>query len=101
MNTFKAILEEAKVEGSEAAKENRRVVDAEWLAQGWLEETSNGDVVESFADAVKGWQVWQVWGFSDVNGERWLTRRFVARRKDREEVVRARLVYEWQGERDE
>jgi len=41
----------------------------------------------------------QVWGFSEVNGERWLTRRFAIRRKDREEVVRARLVYDWVGER--
>jgi hypothetical protein len=100
ITTLKAIVDETKEEGGEAAKDGRRLDDAEWLAQGWLEETVNGEVVESFADAVKGWQTWQIWGFSDVNGERWLTRRFAARRKDREEFVRARLVYEWVGERE-
>jgi len=58
MNTLKAILEEAKVKGGEAEEDGRRVDDAEWLAEGWLEETLNGEVVESFADAVKGWQSW-------------------------------------------
>lgn len=40
----------------------------------------------------------QLWGFSDVNGERWLTRRLVLRKIGNEEVLRTRLVYEWLGE---
>ncbi|KAF2679327.1 hypothetical protein K458DRAFT_445878 [Lentithecium fluviatile CBS 122367] len=98
ITTLARILEEAKDAEGESVKEGRREEDAKFLAEGWLEESKDGEVVESFADAKSGWTGWQVWGFSDVKGERWLTRRFAIRRKDREEVVLARLVYEWVGE---
>jgi hypothetical protein len=97
-STFSELLAQAKEENGEAASEDRRVEDAEWLAEGWLEETMTGEIVESFAVAVKGWQTWQVWGFGEVGGERWLQRKFVVRKKGTEEVVKARLVYEWKGE---
>jgi hypothetical protein len=42
----------------------------------------------------------QIWGFATVNGERWLVRKFAIRRKDKDEVVRIRLCYEWAGELD-
>lgn len=35
-----------------------------------------------------------------MNGERWLVRKFAIRRKDRDEVVKVRLCYEWAGELD-
>lgn len=97
MTTLAALLEETKA-GGEAKDEGRRFEDAEWLVKGWLDETKDGEVVESFADAEGGWTGWQIWGFAEVQGERWLVRRFVLRRKDREEVQKARLVYEWIGE---
>jgi hypothetical protein len=39
----------------------------------------------------------QIWGFADIGGERKFTRRFAIRRKDRDEVVRVRLVYDYLG----
>jgi hypothetical protein len=42
----------------------------------------------------------QIWGFATVAGERWLVRKFAIRRKDKDEVVRIRLCYEWAGELD-
>lgn len=42
----------------------------------------------------------QIWGFATVNGERWLVRKFAIRRKDKDEVVKVRLCYEWAGELD-
>ncbi|KAJ4287207.1 hypothetical protein N0V90_012605 [Kalmusia sp. IMI 367209] len=95
LSTLEAVLKEAKEEGGVKEK------DAEFLAEGWLPETRDGEVVESWVDNDgKKWTGWQIWGFSDVNGERWLTRRFAIRRKDKDEVVRVRLVYEWVGELD-
>jgi hypothetical protein len=81
-------------------EENMRIDDAEWLCDSaaWLEETRQGDVVESFVDSERGWTGWQVWGFGTVDGERWLCRRFVIRRKDREEGVRIVLRLEWVGD---
>jgi hypothetical protein len=71
--------------------------DAKYLLEGWLPETTDGEVVESFVNNEKaGWTGWQVWGFADVNGDRWLVRRFVIRKGDK--VERVRLVYAWAGE---
>ncbi|KAF2118126.1 hypothetical protein BDV96DRAFT_596999 [Lophiotrema nucula] len=65
----------------------------------WLEETKEGEVVESYVENEgKGWTGWQIWGFGDVKGERWLVRRFAIRKG--KEVVRVRLVYEWAGPHD-
>lgn len=93
-NSIAAILKEKEGKGVEET-------DAKFLCDGWLPETLDGEVVESFVDNDgKQWTGLQLWGFSDVKGERWLTRRFAVRRKDRDEVVHARLVYEWVGELD-
>ncbi|KAF1941607.1 hypothetical protein EJ02DRAFT_434642 [Clathrospora elynae] len=72
--------------------------DANHLAEGWLKETEEGEIIEAFADNDGGkWTGWQVWGFADVGGERKLTRRFAVRRKDKDQVVRIRLVYDYLG----
>ncbi|KAF1975217.1 hypothetical protein BU23DRAFT_503777 [Bimuria novae-zelandiae CBS 107.79] len=73
--------------------------DAEWLTEGWLEETRTGEVIESFVDNEgKGWTGWQIWGFAEINGERWYVRRMAIRRKNEDKAVRVKLCYEWVGE---
>lgn len=71
--------------------------DAKFLTEGWLPETQDGEVLESFVDNEKAkWTGWQVWGFAEAKkGERWFVRRIVIRRKDRDEAVKVTLVYEW------
>jgi hypothetical protein len=89
-NTLEKILEENK--GKEDIED-----DAKYICEGWLPETTEGEVVESFVDNQEnGWTGWQVWGFAETNGVRYLTRRFAIRKG--KEVVRVRLVYEWAGE---
>jgi hypothetical protein len=91
-NTLKAVLEESKGQG--VVEE-----DAKYLAEGWLKETEEGEIVESFVDNEGAkWTGWQIWGFAEINGERKLTRRFAIRRKDKDQVVRVRLIYDWAGE---
>ncbi|KNG46620.1 hypothetical protein DDE82_002158 [Stemphylium lycopersici] len=90
-STLQKVQEEGKNGG---AKEE----DMKYLTEGWLKETEDGGVVESFADNDGNkWTAWQVWGFAEIGGERKLTRRFVVRKKDKEEVVKVRLVYDYLG----
>ena len=73
--------------------------DAKYLAEGWLKETEEGEVVESFVDNDGNkWTGWQIWGFAEIGGQRKLTRRFAIRKKDKDVVVRVRLVYDWAGQ---
>lgn len=91
-NTLEKILEESKGKG--AVEE-----DAKYVVEGWLKETEEGEVVEGFVDNEGNkWTGWQIWGFAEINGERRLTRRFAIRKKDKDEVVRVRLVYDYTGE---
>ncbi|KAF1912325.1 hypothetical protein BDU57DRAFT_459387 [Ampelomyces quisqualis] len=91
-NTIKAILEENKGKGTDEE-------DAKYLVEGWLKETEEGEVVESFVDNDGAkWTGWQIWGFAEINGERKLTRRFAIRKKNTKEVIRIRLTYDWAGD---
>lgn len=86
-NTLKGVLEENKGKG--AIEE-----DAKYLCEGWLEETVEGEVVESWnQNKEKGWTGWQIWGFATIEGQRMLVRRFVVRKGEKAE--RIRLVYGW------
>jgi hypothetical protein len=90
--TLKAVVEESKGQGHVEE-------DAKYLTEGWLKETEDGEIVESFVDNDGAkWTGWQIWGFAEINGQRMLTRRFAIRRKDKNQVVRVRLVYDWSGE---
>jgi hypothetical protein len=90
-STLAKILEESKGKG--ATEE-----DAKYITDGWLKETEEGEVVESFVDNDGNkWTAWQIWGFAEIGGERKLTRRFAVRRKGKDEVVRVRLVYDYVG----
>ena len=90
-STMAKTVEEGKSGG---AKEE----DIKFLAEGWLKETEDGDIVESYVDNEgNAWTAWQIWGFADIGGERKLTRKFVVRKKNKDEVVRFRLVYDYIG----
>jgi hypothetical protein len=92
-NTLAAVLEEAKGKG--VTEE-----DAQFLAEGWLKETEEGEVMESFVENEGNqWTAWQIWGFAEVGGERRYVRRIVVRKTaGKEEVRRVRLVYDFAGE---
>jgi hypothetical protein len=90
--TLSTILEEAKGKG---VTED----DAKYLAEGWLKETEEGEVIESFVENEGSkWTAWQVWGFAEIGGERKQVRRIVVRKTDKNEVRRVRLVYDYAGE---
>jgi len=58
-----------------------------------------GDHVQSWAVSQGGgWTAEQNWGFEEVAGKRYYTRRVVVRKGD--EVQRVRLVYDYKGEAD-
>ncbi|KZM25625.1 uncharacterized protein EKO05_0001942 [Ascochyta rabiei] len=90
--TLASVLEEAKGKG--ATEE-----DAKYLAEGWLKETEEEGVVESFVDNEGNkWTGWQIWGFAEIGGERKFVRRVVVRKTDKNEAQRVRLVYDYAGE---
>lgn len=86
------MLEEAKGKG--ATEE-----DAKYLAEGWLKEMEEGEIIESYVENEGNkWTAWQVWGFAEIGGERKQVRRIVVRKTDKDEVKRVRLVYDYLGE---
>lgn len=90
--TLVEILEESKGQG--VTEE-----DVKYMAQGWLKETEEGEVVQCWVENESSkWTATQIWGFAEVNGVRMLTRRFAVRKTNKDEVVRVRLVYDWAGE---
>lgn len=95
--TLAKVLEENK--GKEGGIEE----DAKFLCDGWLAESQEGDVVETYVRNEKnGWSAWQVWGFADVEvggkKERYHVRRVAVRKG--EQIVKVRLVLAWVGELD-
>lgn len=55
-----------------------------------------GEHVQSWAVSQGGgWTAEQIWGFEEIEGKRFYTRRVVVR--SGEEVERARLVYDYEG----
>lgn len=86
------MLEEAKGKG--VTEE-----DAKYLAEGWLKESEEEGVMESFVENEEyKWTARQIWGFAEIAGERVFTRRVVVRKTDENEVRRVRLVYDYAGE---
>ena len=87
-------VEEAKAKGVKGEEE-----DARFLAEGWLEESVEGEVMESFVENEgSGWTAWQVWGFAEIGGQRKYVRRIVVRKTNKDEFKRVRLVYDFAGE---
>ncbi|KAH6638355.1 hypothetical protein C7974DRAFT_306901 [Boeremia exigua] len=90
--TLATVLEEAKGKG--VVEE-----DAKFLAEGWLKETAEGDIIEAFVENEGNkWTAWQIWGFAEIGGERKYVRRIAVRKTDKNEVQRVRLVYDYAGE---
>lgn len=90
-NTLAGLTEENKGKPTEE--------DVKFLTEGWLPETQEGEVVDAFVENEKSkWSAWQIWGFAEIDGKRMLTRRFVVRRTDKDEVIRIRMSYDWVGE---
>ncbi|KAG9199669.1 hypothetical protein G6514_008224 [Epicoccum nigrum] len=90
--TLAAVQEEAKGKG---VTED----DAKFLAEGWLKETEEGEVIESFVEnEANKWTAWQIWGFAEIGGKRMYVRRIVVRKTDKDEFKRVRLVYDYTGE---
>lgn len=57
-------------------------------------------LVQSYAknqDGGYGWAVEQVWGFEEVQGKRYYTRRIVGRNAKGDKTEKVRLVYDYQG----
>jgi len=74
-------------------------IEDPWLKEGWLVEGGEGEggqLIEAVAvNKEKGWTAQQVWGFAEVDGKRYYTRRVRAFKED--EVVKVRMFYDWQG----
>lgn len=86
------MLEEAKGKGITEE-------DAKYLTEGWLKETEEGSVMETFVENEGSkWTGWQIWGFAEIGGERKFVRRIVVRKTDKNEAKRVRLVYDYAGE---
>lgn len=80
---------------------------AEWdaldafLKEEWLDERvgPNGENViqNHVVNQKSGWEASQIWGFSLINGARYYTRRVIVSKLDGSEVLKVRLIYDWQG----
>lgn len=77
-------------------------IDDSFLKDGWLEGAEEGEDgkrhIESWViNEGKGWEAQQIWGFSVLDGKRYYVRRVVVTKGG--EVLKARLVYDWQGKK--
>lgn len=71
-------------------------INNKWLKEGWLQEQDGADrehikVVAS--NEGFGWSSVAVWGFSEINGQRWHVRKVSAVKDGKQYNVRA--VYDW------
>jgi len=75
--------------------------EEEWLREDWDEETLSGNVVETFSESLeKGWTALSIWGFANIgqNGAapiRRHTRKVLCKSKDKSEVFKVKLVYDY------
>jgi hypothetical protein len=75
-------------------------IDDSFLKDGWLEGAEEGEDgkrhIESWVlNEERGWEAQQIWGFAILDEKRYYVRRVVV--KKGEEVLKIRLVYDWQG----
>ena len=84
---------------SQASAEDRAFLNGAVLAvgdspsPGWLNE---GDKLQTImVSKAGGWISEQTWGFENINGVRYHTRRGIVTRTDGKEARRARLVYDF------
>ena len=87
---------------SPAGDAEKRFLNAEFLKDGktpssWL-EPSGAKHIQSWAVNVDGrnWTAEQAWGFEEIKGKRYYTRRVVVMKG--KQMIKARLVYDYQGQ---
>lgn len=73
-------------------------VDDEWLKEGWLDEEPAGPNGERYLKiSVKseqgGWHLTNIWGFIEIEGERYHARKLLCQKG--EETARCRAIYGW------
>lgn len=72
-------------------------LELEWTKEGWLDEMKEGKGV--IWDKVKGrgkeWDVQLVWGFAEIDGQRRMVKKVVA--KNPEKTANVRIVYDYDG----
>lgn len=70
-----------------------------YLLDDWLEEEAHtgqpGHITVNVVNEKAGWQADQVWGFSNINGQRYRIAKFLVQKG--EEKAPVRVVYEWIG----
>ncbi|RMZ86571.1 hypothetical protein DV736_g6202, partial [Chaetothyriales sp. CBS 134916] len=83
-----------KVTDYEMVIEGGTEKDAEFLKSGFVDEAA----IQGYGESADGynWRAEQVWGIEEVDGERRITQRVVARKGD--EVLRLRMVYDYLGQ---
>lgn len=86
-------------------EDTRAFLQAEMLKDGKTPSTFDDkrDLIQTFAknqDSGYGWTAEQVWGFEQVDGKRYYTRRVVGRSAKGDRIQKVRLVYDYQGPLD-
>lgn len=85
-----------EIPGSE---DERKFLLGETLKNGSPASFEEGDLIQSIAinQDGAGWKAEQVWGFEQVNGKRYYTRRVVVKNKSGDKTEIIRLVYDYKG----
>ncbi|MCJ1373075.1 hypothetical protein MMC20_004302 [Loxospora ochrophaea] len=69
-------------------------LEEEFLREGWLVEGESEEFIQSYVESVgNGWTADQVWGFAEIQGKRYYTRRLVVKKGD--ETIKAVMAYDF------
>jgi hypothetical protein len=73
-----------------------------FLTEGWLDEkvgpNGEGFVQNWVVNEERGWTAEQIWRFSMLNGQRYKTRKILAKTGD--DILTVTLAYDWKGKPD-
>jgi hypothetical protein len=82
----------------QGSEDETKFLQGEHLKDGKSSSFLDEQHVQSIAvnqDVGYGWNVEQVWGFEEIDGKRYHTRRLICKKDDKTELLR--LVYDYQG----
>lgn len=66
----------------------------DFLKSGWTQECVEGEVIEMEVESLTDtWTAHQVWGMSEINGERRQVRKVLAKKGN--QVHRISVIYDW------
>lgn len=70
-------------------------IDADdFLKSGWTQDCIEGDVIEMLVESITDtWTAQQVWGMSEINGERRQVRKVLAKKGSKEHKIS--IVYDY------